>query len=64
MKKIRPDKINFAGLLEKGYMRTLPRSDVEINIRYNVKITSYNIKRNDFLLFLTNFRQNLHHVYL
>jgi hypothetical protein len=32
-KKIRPDKINFAGLLEKGYMRTLPRSDVEINIR-------------------------------
>jgi len=53
----------FRGSFGKGIYENTHKSDVEINIRYNVKITSNNIKRTDFLLFSINFYQILYHVY-
>ena len=35
IKKNKTRPINLTGLLEKGYMRTLLKSDVEINISKN-----------------------------
>lgn len=46
IKKNKTRQINLTGLLEKGYMRTLLKSDVEINISKNPKKSFLGMSKN------------------